>query len=98
MTTGADGAVRSAASRSAAVVVNYESGPALARCVADLAAPGLAELVVVDNGSTDGSLAAAVAAVPGLDVVVPGRNLGYGAAVNRGVAATHGAVRPGVQP
>ncbi len=93
MTTGAGGAgrttaSRSAASRSAAVVVNYESGPALARCVADLRAAGLAELVVVDNGSTDGSLAAAVAAVPDLDVVVPGRNLGYGAAVNRGVAAT----------
>ncbi len=77
-----------AASRVAGVVVNYESGPALARCVADLRAAELGELVVVDNGSTDGSLAAAEAAVPGVEVVVPGRNLGYGAAVNRGVAAT----------
>ncbi len=82
------GAGASTAGRVAAVVVNYESGPALARCVTDLAADGLGELVVVDNGSSDGSLHAAVSAVPGLGVVSPGRNLGYGAAVNRGVAAS----------
>jgi N-acetylglucosaminyl-diphospho-decaprenol L-rhamnosyltransferase len=77
-----------AAGRIAAVVVNYESGPSLARCVGDLAASGLAEIVVVDNGSSDGSLSAALDAVPGLDVVTPGANLGYGSAVNRGVAAS----------
>ena len=81
MTGGAGG-------RTAAVVVNYESGPALARCVADLAACGLAAVVVVDNGSTDGSLSAALAEAPGIEVVDPGENLGYGAAANRGVAAT----------
>jgi N-acetylglucosaminyl-diphospho-decaprenol L-rhamnosyltransferase len=74
--------------RIAAVVVNYESGAALTRCVGDLAAAGLAEVVVVDNGSSDGSLAAALDAVPGLVVVEPGENLGYGSAVNRGVAAS----------
>jgi len=99
VTSGADGAVAetaelagdrdgSAAARTAGVVVNYESGPDLARCVADLRAAGLHELVAVDNGSADGSLAAAVSAVPGLETVSPGGNLGYGAAVNRGVAAT----------
>ncbi len=77
-----------AGGRTAAVIVNYESGDALARCVGDLAACGLAELVVVDNGSSDGSLDRAVAAVPELQVVDPGENLGYGAAVNRGVAAS----------
>jgi N-acetylglucosaminyl-diphospho-decaprenol L-rhamnosyltransferase len=78
--------------RTAAVVVNYESGPALARCVADLAGCGLDAVVVVDNGSTDGSLAAAVAVSPGTAVVDPGENLGYGAAVNRGAAATSSAL------
>ena len=39
------------------MVVNYESGPALARCATGLLAEGVAELVVVDNGSTDGSVA-----------------------------------------
>ena len=77
-----------AAGRIAAVVVNYESGPSLARCVGDLAASGLGEVVVVDNGSSDGSLSAALDAVPGLDVVDPGENLGYGSGVNRGVAAS----------
>lgn len=76
------------AARTAAVVVNYESGPSLAGCLADLRAAGVAELVVVDNGSSDGSLAGATEAVAGVGVVVPGRNLGYGAAANRGVAAS----------
>jgi len=88
VTAGAGGADRPAGSGTAAVVVNYESGLSLTRCVTDLRAAQPDELVVVDNGSADGSLAAASAAVPGLEVVVPGRNLGYGAAVNRGVAAT----------
>jgi N-acetylglucosaminyl-diphospho-decaprenol L-rhamnosyltransferase len=72
----------------AAVVVNYESGPTLAVCVGDLRDDGLAELVVVDNGSSDGSLAKARERTPDLGVVDPGANLGYGAAANRGVAAT----------
>lgn len=80
-----------AGGRTAAVVVNFESGSGLARCVADLVAAGVAEVVVVDNGSSDGSLARALDAVPGLTVVDPGANLGYGSAVNRGVAAS----RPG---
>ena len=78
----------SAAGRTVGVVVNYESGNSLARCVLDLHDAGLEELVVVDNGSADGSLAAGIAAVPDVEVVVPGTNLGYGAAVNRGVAAS----------
>ena len=73
-----------------AVVVNYESGPHLARCVTDLAFGDALELVVVDNGSSDGSVADARREVAALEVVTPGRNLGYGAAVNRGVAATTG--------
>ncbi len=64
-----------------AVVVNYESGAALARCVKDLGLAGVADVVVVDNGSSDGSLL-------GVDVpvVTPPGNLGYGSAVNRGAA------------
>lgn len=77
-----------ASRRTAAVVVNYESGPSLARCVDDLAACGLATVVVVDNGSTDGSLVAGIAAAPGIEVVDPGVNLGYGTATNRGAAAS----------
>ena len=74
--------------RTAVVVVNYESGSVLASCVASLQREGPAELVVVDNGSTDGSVGELRQRCPGIDVVDPGRNLGYGAAANRGVAAT----------
>ena len=86
MTEGAAGA--GPGNRLAAVVVNYESGSLLTTCVADLRRAGIDEVVVVDNGSVDGSTIAARAAVEGLDVLVPGTNLGYGAAANRGVAAT----------
>jgi len=86
VTEGAAGA--GPGNRLAAVVVNYESGSLLTTCVADLRRAGIDEVVVVDNGSVDGSTVAAQAAVEGLDVLVPGSNLGYGAAANRGVAAT----------
>ena len=72
----------------AVVVVNFESGPALMECVRSLRSEGATELVVVDNGSTDGSTAGVQDAFPGVEVVVPGTNLGYGGAANRGVAAT----------
>lgn len=74
--------------RVAVVVVNYESGPALARCVDGLRAEGASELVVVDNGSVDGSVDEVRRRFPDVEVLVPGPNLGYGAAANRGVAAT----------
>jgi N-acetylglucosaminyl-diphospho-decaprenol L-rhamnosyltransferase len=81
--------------RWAAVVVNYESGPLLARCVESLLADtsaGAPEIVVVDNGSRDGSVAVARAVLPAVRVVDPGRNVGYGAAANRGVAVTRAPV------
>jgi N-acetylglucosaminyl-diphospho-decaprenol L-rhamnosyltransferase len=77
--------------RWAAVVVNYEAGPLLSTCVQSLLADdsaGVPEVVVVDNGSTDGSVVQLLAAVPGVRVVAPDHNLGYAAAANVGIAAT----------
>jgi N-acetylglucosaminyl-diphospho-decaprenol L-rhamnosyltransferase len=71
------------------VIVNYESGPALLRSAASWLAEGPSRVVVVDNGSSDGSVAGVQRALPAVEIVRPGRNLGYGAAANRGVAATH---------
>ena len=72
----------------AVVIVNYESGSDLVRCVEDWRADGATEVVIVDNGSRDGSVDQVRSRYPDVYVVVPGRNLGYGAAANRGVAAT----------
>src|SRR5215207_4514778 len=75
----------------AAVVVNFESGSLLLDCVRSVLADdgaGVPEVVVVDNGSADGSVAALLAAIPHVTVVDPGENLGYAAAANRGIAAT----------
>jgi N-acetylglucosaminyl-diphospho-decaprenol L-rhamnosyltransferase len=80
--------VPTAAGRVAAVVVNFESGAALTDCLRTLVSESPAEVVVVDNGSSDGSVARVPQDFPGVEVVVPGRNLGYGAAANRGAAAT----------
>ncbi len=76
----------------AAVVVNYEAGDALTGCVRSLLADGSAggppEVVVVDNGSSDGSVATLRRELPDVRVVDPGGNLGYATAANRGIAAT----------
>ncbi|HVT00563.1 MAG TPA: glycosyltransferase family 2 protein [Solirubrobacterales bacterium] len=45
------------------------------------------DVVVVDNGSTDGSAAAARADFPEVTVMELGENLGFGTALNRAVAA-----------
>ncbi|MGB0907441.1 MAG: glycosyltransferase family 2 protein [Maricaulaceae bacterium] len=66
------------------IVVNYNGGEWLAKCVASLAAQTFEnfEAFIVDNGSTDGSLAT----LPKLDVrftiIETGENLGFAAANN----------------
>lgn len=45
------------------------------------------DVVVVDNGSTDGSVAAARADFPEVEVLELGENIGFGPALNRAVAA-----------
>jgi N-acetylglucosaminyl-diphospho-decaprenol L-rhamnosyltransferase len=78
--------------RWAAVVVNYEAGSALCDCVrsllADTSAGRAPQVVVVDNGSSDGSAAAVARALPAVTVLDPGANLGYARAANLGIAAT----------
>lgn len=75
------------------VVVAFRSGAVLRRCLAEVArfAPG-ARIVVVDNSPGDGSAAEAVEAVPGAVRLAQPGNVGYAAAVNRGLAHTTGDV------
>lgn len=66
-------------------VVSWNTRELLLRCLRSLreeARAGRAEVWVVDNGSGDGSPAAARAEAPWAKVVEPGENLGFGPAVN----------------
>lgn len=72
------------------VAVTYSPGDALITFLDTLQAATSRPLDVVlaDNGSTDGSLATARAAYPDVRIVETGANLGYGGAANIGVRAT----------
>ncbi len=74
------------------VCVTYHPGAELAEFATSLAAATTAdvELVLVDNGA-DHSVTAEVAERHGATLLVPGRNLGYGAAANLGA---RGATQP----
>lgn len=71
-----------------AVVVNYNAGAHLAECVHSLRTDGVDDVVVVDNGSVDGSIEALRTRHPTTTVVTAGRNLGFGAAANLGAASS----------
>lgn len=73
-----------------AVAVNYNAKAHLLECVASLRAEDVAEVVVADNASVDGSEAAVLAADPDVNYVQTGANLGYGKGVNRGVDRSAG--------
>ena len=67
------------------VIVNWNAGAWLGQCLASVAAHGGApveKVVVVDNGSTDGS--ADLPSRPGLEVIKAGENLGFARACNLG--------------
>lgn len=84
------GSLDVARDRLAIVIVSFNAAADLAACLASLRAapPAVAhEIVVVDNASTDDSVAAA-RAVPGVTVITLERNAGFAAANNAGIRAT----------
>lgn len=66
------------------IVVNYNGGDYLARCVASIAAQTEArfECFIVDNGSTDGSLATLPELDARFNIIETGKNLGFARANN----------------
>ena len=73
-----------------AVVVNYKARDLLLECVRSLRAEGVADVVVADNHSADGSEEALAASDRSARFLDTGGNLGYGAAANRGAASATG--------
>ena len=74
------------------VVVNWNSCADLVACLDSLAQQTYKEIeiIVVDNGSTDGSVAAVRAKYPDVVVVEQDANLGFAEGANRGIEASHG--------
>jgi N-acetylglucosaminyl-diphospho-decaprenol L-rhamnosyltransferase len=73
------------------VVVSYNAADELESCLRSLAAlpelvrdPGLAQIIVSDNGSADDSVLRARTAYPGVEIVENGANLGFAKACNIG--------------
>jgi glycosyltransferase involved in cell wall biosynthesis len=76
------------------VIPAYNEAATIGECLRRVAALELdTEIVVVDDGSTDGTRAALEeAGVPGVQVLAHEGNRGKGAAVRTGIAATTGAI------
>ena len=75
------------------VVANWNGCRFLEKCLSALAAqtyPAV-EVIVVDNGSSDGSLAWIAVHFPAVQVVANASNLGFAVANNQGIAAARGA-------
>ena len=77
-----------------AVIVNWNTRDLLVRCLESLRDNGLGkgrtEVVVVDNGSADGSLQVIAADWPEVKVIANTENVGYVRANNQAIAATDG--------
>lgn len=79
--------------RLSVVIVNWNSRQDLLACLASLASQTAAdrlEVVVVDNGSADGSAAAVREQYPSYIVLELAENLGFAEGSNRGISATTG--------
>lgn len=72
----------------AVVMINHNGGEEIVSCLEDLAAQAPAEIVVVDNASTDGSPAVITERFPLVRMVRNEENRGFAAAANQGIAAT----------
>jgi hypothetical protein len=73
--------------RFATVIVNYNGGSMLAECVRSCLAESIppSQIVIVDNGSRDGSIEALEGQIAGLNMVRNPGNAGFARAANQGI-------------
>ncbi len=72
----------------AVAVVSFNTRETLRACLRSVASANPAETIVVDNGSTDGSLEMVRSAFPHVTLRANAGNCGYGAAANEAMAAS----------
>jgi GT2 family glycosyltransferase len=73
------------------IIVNYNTREDLRACLESLRdTTPIPEIIVVDNGSTDGSAAMVDSEFPGVILLAPGRNTWFCGGNNLGIAAAHG--------
>jgi GT2 family glycosyltransferase len=71
----------------AVVIVSYNTCSHLRNCLRTVLSEEAAEVVVIDNGSTDGTIEMVRTEFPGVTLYVDERNRGYGAAANYAIAS-----------
>ncbi len=73
--------------RVAIVVLNWNGWQDTLACIASLRALAYADvqIVLVDNGSTDGSVGHFAREVPSVELLQTGANLGFGGGCNKGI-------------
>lgn len=71
-------------------IVNYNTRRDLRSCLDSISADPPGEVIVIDNGSTDGSVEMVSAEYPRVHLIVNLVNVGYGAAANQAVRQANG--------
>ena len=72
------------------VIVTYNALKWIQRCLRSVEKSTLqADVLVIDNGSTDGTLPLIRTDFPRTRIIETGENLGFGAANNRGLRIAH---------
>ena len=83
------------------IIVNYNTRDRTLECIGSVlrsAPPRAIGSILVDNGSTDGSVEAIAEAYPEVLLVDVGENVGFARGVNRGVRCRPWRVRPAPEP
>src|SRR5690349_20849192 len=70
------------------IIVNYNTREHLVRCLESLPPRSHYEVIVVDNGSTDGSVEWVREVRSDVVLVLPEGNVGYGGGANAGIAVS----------
>ena len=73
----------------AVCIINYNTSDLLRECLHSILVQNVEEIVVVDNASADCSVEMMKAEFPSVPLLALEKNLGFGAASNRGIKACH---------